>query len=379
MQSKSWRTLLAVAAVTASAGVLAGGLALGPALANGDSVKLGPFTIVTCTSASPCQQYNNDGVGPGLEGKTGKGMGLEGIATKGSGVVGLSTSGAGVDGNSQTGNGGQFGSDAGGYGVYAISFGSDAIYADADGGSAFDGIVGSSSGQGYGVLGISLTANPAIFAQAGTGEGLTASADVAGDSAIFASNSASGGRGAEIEAPYIGILGRSNAFPLDLTDLSNNTLFYVDNAGDVFYHGTLNTFTPTRDGRTVNAYGSKTTSPTVEDDGTGQLVNGQAIVRLDDAFAQTIDARSAYHVMLTPDGDTRGLYVASKAPGYFVVREVQGGRGTLAFDYHIYAPALGSAGTRMAFVANTRVGPNAPLVHLKIPVRRRTPPAFPKP
>jgi hypothetical protein len=378
MQSRFWRTLLAVAAVTASAGIVAGGLALGPALANGDSVKLGPFSIIMCSSSSACQQYTNNGTGPGLEGKTGKGIGLEGVGNIGTGVFGQSTSGAGVDGNSQSGNGGAFGSDAGGYGVYAISFGSDAIYADADGGSAFDGVVGTSSGQGYGVLGISYTANPAMYALAGTGEGLTASADVAGDSAIFASNSDSGGRGADIEAPYIGILGRSSTFPLALTDLSNNTLFYVDSSGNVFYHGTLNTFTPTRDGRTVNAYGSKTTSPTVEDNGTGQLVNGQATVRLDDAFAQTIDARSAYHVMLTPDGDTRGLYIASKTPGYFVVREVQGGHGTLAFDYHIYAPALGSAGTRMAFVNNAHVGPNAYLIHNKIPMRKRVPPQLPR-
>lgn len=52
--------------------------------------------------------------------------------------------------------------------------------------------------------------------------------------------------------------------------------------------------------------------------------------------------------MLTPDGDTKGLYVASKSPTQFVVREVQGGRGSLDFDYHIYASHAGSAGVRMA-------------------------------
>ncbi|HLJ84835.1 MAG TPA: hypothetical protein VKT51_11730 [Candidatus Eremiobacteraceae bacterium] len=385
MQSKSWRTLLAVAAVTASAGILAGGLALGPALANGDAVKLGPFSIVTCTSMSPCQQYNNNGAGPGLEGKTGKGFGLEGVANKGFGVYGQSTSGPGVDGNSQSGNGGQFGSDAGGYGVYAISFGSDAIYADADGGSAFDGVVGTSSGQGYGVLGISYTGNTAMYALAGTGDALDAAADAAGLQAIQGRNPASGGRGSDIEGQYIGMIGRSDAsscstsktYPLVLTDQNANDVFFVDCAGNVFYHGSLNTFTPTRGGQTVNAYGSKTTSPTIEDNGTGQLVNGQAIVRLDSTFAQTIDLRSAYHVMLTPDGDTRGLYVASKAPGYFVVREVQGGRNSLSFDYHIYAPALGTAGARMA-LASGRTGPDAHLVHMKIPVRKRVPPQLPR-
>lgn len=35
-----------------------------------------------------------------------------------------------------------------------------------------------------------------------------------------------------------------------------------------------------------------------------------ARVSLDPAFAQTIDQRMPYHVLLTPDGDTRGLLVA---------------------------------------------------------------------
>jgi hypothetical protein len=80
------------------------------------------------------------------------------------------------------------------------------------------------------------------------------------------------------------------------------------------------------------------------------LINGVAMVALDAAFAQTIDPRVPYHVMLTPDGDTRGLFVASKGPNGFVVREVQGGRGSLTFDYHIYAPALGHPNDRMAVV-----------------------------
>src|ERR1700681_2448076 len=85
----------------------------------------------------------------------------------------------------------------------------------------------------------------------------------------------------------------------------------------------------------------------MEDTGSGQLVNGVAFVNLDATFAQSIDPRQAYHVMLTPDGDTRGLFVASKSPNRFVVREVQGGRGSLSFDYHIYAAKLGHANERM--------------------------------
>jgi hypothetical protein len=69
--------------------------------------------------------------------------------------------------------------------------------------------------------------------------------------------------------------------------------------------------------------------------------------------------------MLTPDGDTRGLYVARKSATSFVVREVQGGQGTLAFDYHIYAAGLGQAGERMTEMSPSQAAmrmPHAPYI-----------------
>ena len=71
---------------------------------------------------------------------------------------------------------------------------------------------------------------------------------------------------------------------------------------------------------------------------------------LDSTIAQTIDSGTPYQVLITPEGDTRGLYVASKTGTGFVVREVGGGRDSLSFDYHIYATALGRARERMAMV-----------------------------
>jgi hypothetical protein len=69
--------------------------------------------------------------------------------------------------------------------------------------------------------------------------------------------------------------------------------------------------------------------------------------------------------MLTPDGDTKGLFVASKSPSGFVVREVQGGHATISFDYHIYATSLGQAGQRMTELTpaqSAAVMPHAPAV-----------------
>jgi len=58
------------------------------------------------------------------------------------------------------------------------------------------------------------------------------------------------------------------------------------------------------------SYMPRESSPTMEDFGEGQLVNGTVAVRIDSAFANAIDQSKDYLVFLTPDGDTKGLYVA---------------------------------------------------------------------
>ena len=281
---------------------------------------------------------------------TGSGLGVEGKTNGGTAVFGDSGSGIGVEGYSA-------GSD---YGVEAESVGSAGLFAS--GGS--DGI-DAIGGTGVGVSAQSNSANPAISGLGHTGEAgsfTTTGADTI--PAIYGYASASGTRGADVTGQFAGITARSPSaeFPLILTDTAStpNTVFFVDGIGNVFYLGTLNTFVRTASGQTALAYGSKTTSPTVEDNGTARLVNGSAVVMLDLTFASMMDSRAAYQVMLTPDGDTRGLYVATKSAHYFVVREVQGGHGTLNFDYHIYGASVGTAGVRAAFINEAAYGPHAP-------------------
>jgi hypothetical protein len=72
---------------------------------------------------------------------------------------------------------------------------------------------------------------------------------------------------------------------LVVTDLNNNDLFFVDGDGNVFYHGSLNTFLPTKSGQVATSYTPRSASPSAEDTGSGLLVNGIAMVRLDPAFA----------------------------------------------------------------------------------------------
>jgi hypothetical protein len=96
------------------------------------------------------------------------------------------------------------------------------------------------------------------------------------------------------------------------------------------------------------AYGSRTASPEIEDVGEGELTNGRGDVALDPALADSIDMRRPYQVFVTPEGECNGLYVARKSPAGFVVREQQGGRSTLAFEYRIVGKPFDDDGARFA-------------------------------
>jgi hypothetical protein len=85
--------------------------------------------------------------------------------------------------------------------------------------------------------------------------------------------------------------------------------------------------------------------------GEGRLVNGAARVQLDPAFAGAIAQQPNYLVFITPEGDTRGLYVTGKSLTGFEVRESQGGRATVDFSYRAVAHPYGDASPRLPVVA----------------------------
>jgi hypothetical protein len=81
-------------------------------------------------------------------------------------------------------------------------------------------------------------------------------------------------------------------------------------------------------------------------------MNGSAFVPLHRTFAQVIESQSdPYRVFLTPNGDSRGLYIAQKTTNGFIVRESASGRSNVDFDYRVVATALGHAGERMGVTA----------------------------
>jgi hypothetical protein len=71
-----------------------------------------------------------------------------------------------------------------------------------------------------------------------------------------------------------------------------------------------------------------------EDFGAAKLKRGRAVVKLDADFGKVIK-RGDYRVFVTPEGDCRGLYVRRKRAASFEVRELAGGKSSIAFFYRI--------------------------------------------
>ncbi len=219
----------------------------------------------------------------------------------------------------------------------------------------------------------------ALSASAGTGIAVEATNSTGSSNpAVYASNA--NGNGGDLRGSYIGVIGRSLAtgFPIVATDNNSNNLFFVDGSGNVSYHGGLFHFARIN-GAVVKTFSPNATQPTLEDSGSAQLTDGGAAVRLDPLFTASIDTASSYRVFLTPNGDTRGLYVATKTANGFIVRESQGGRSSVSFDYRILATAAGGAGKRFG-VAREDAEPHAPAAVIPAPSKLSLrPPAVPKP
>ena len=73
-----------------------------------------------------------------------------------------------------------------------------------------------------------------------------------------------------------------------------------------------------------------------EDFGRGRLVRGKARVRLDRTFAAVVRTGD-YHVFLSPEGLSHGLYVSRRSRNGFEVREQHRGTSTVRFSYRIVA------------------------------------------
>ncbi len=199
------------------------------------------------------------------------GVGTWGEAPSGTGIFGDSGSGSGVAGNSSSGAG-LYGQSTGGTGVTALIPSSSA----ASNTIAVNGSNQSTGGSGFGIYG---------FCQ--NGNGLVGATGSAPNAAFVGSTNGVAGAYAAIFYGPVAITGPKSAAVKNAD--GSHTLLYCVEAPESWF----------------------------EDFGTGTLVNGKGIVKLDPDFTRLI--HGDYHVFITEHGGHHGLHTTSKDAGSFTV------------------------------------------------------------
>lgn len=143
----------------------------------------------------------------------------------------------------------------------------------------------------------------------------------------------------------------------DLTGPAGRFIGPVQITGDLSIRGNLTVFPPgvksmampLEDGSYRRLYTMESPECWIEDFGRGEIVEGRGQVELDASYAEML-ALDDYHVFLTPEGDSRGLYVSSKSSAGFTVKEQQEGTSRLTFSYRIVARRKDLVGQRLPVV-----------------------------
>jgi hypothetical protein len=227
------------------------------------------------------------------------------------GVYGTAATQPGVIGFSRDGDGAQ-GASFAGTAFRAVSFFGPGVHAI--------------SGALTGVTGICDTQGPPV------GMNIPTTAGVVGTSAsrpgvIGTSNA------------LMGVYGFSTANAGIVGETANPNSFAGFFAGNAVVTGTLtagvkNAMVAFPDGSQRVLHCMESPEHWFEDFGTAKLKNGRAVVALDADFAKVIK-RGDYRVFVTPEGDCRGLYVRNRGAARFEVRELGGGKSSIAFSYRI--------------------------------------------
>lgn len=160
--------------------------------------------------------------------------------------------------------------------------------------------------------------------------------DSADSTTIFATNESSGGTG---------------LFTVFKASTRAGTCGIGD--GNLTCTGQVKTLSTTGGGaHTVETYATQSAENWMEDYGTGTMKMGVAVVKIDPAFAETVSETADYHVFLTPNADSKGLYVINKTLTSFEVRESGGGTSSLTFDYKIVGKRRGYEAQRLVDVTD---------------------------
>jgi hypothetical protein len=329
----------------------------------------------------------------GVLGTTKVGIGVMGTAMSGTGVVGVATTGVAITARSTSGTG-LAAFSTGYHAITAISTNGAGVNAFSSNG---DGVVGSTNGgspSNAGVLGSGNTTATAVRASGSGGllfDGnnshgvdvfqVNDSGQIIANDTVFGGQSGAASTGVTGQGTGVGVtgvgvgpgstalsaLGAADGQLLVAVNSNSTIVVRADDggnltiAGQIFTGGSCSTgcvVDPRKPGVHIVSYAPHEAEPTMEDAGEARLVDGTARVELDQPFASAIDHHHPYLVFITPEGDSRGLYVTDKSPAGFSVHENGGGRSTLPFDYRIVAKPFGAASPRlpkMMFSAQPRL------------------------
>jgi hypothetical protein len=271
--------------------------------------------------------------------------GVLGIAGSRTGVGGI----AGVWGDAQE-HVGVIGSSKDYSGIYGASTHSYGVQAVTTGVSAGVYGVGGSSTTSFNIFGpgpvgvwgdVTGSSSEYSVAVAGTGQKGDAAQffnDSDDSPTVYAYNDAGGGN--------------SNDIPFKTFEAStpNGSCGFGGN-GDMTCTGQLKSLATTG-ARIVETYAMQSPENWMEDFGSGTLNSGITTVSIDAAFAETVSGNEGYHVFLTPQGDSKGLYVTNRTATSFEVHESGGGTSTISFDYRIVAKRRGFETQRMVDVTD---------------------------
>ena len=344
------------------------------------------LAIVKCAGSAACTEGMNTWTGPGINGTSANGIGVVGATEHAStaaangtygvlgadgsktgyynaGVRGTSVRGTGVSGHSVIGDAFN-GSSTSGNGVTGISSVSSGVQGQSSKGNGVNGFTFNPSGTNHqrmagvrgsdystdngamnvGVYGVSQNGS-ALFGSALNGTGLYAETTNSGYAI-----SAYGGPGNSVGLNVVDASTYGNPIQA-ISDGGGN--FIVDASGNVTINGKLYSAGSCNPGcsrtHAIRSYGTTSATPSLEDVGEGAVTGGVGIVRFDRAFASAIDP-NRYVVLITPEGDSRGLYVAQRSATGFVVRELMGGRSNSPFAYRIIAHPYGDREARLPYV-----------------------------
>jgi hypothetical protein len=363
--------------------------------------------------------------GNGVTGQSERGNGVVGDSGRGNGVLGHSygpsIGAAGVRGESDTGPGvvgitqaesgrgvygqaswpgryGVMGRSDNGIGVSGLSVA--AVGVSASGGQV--GVVGTGLGSGIGVRAVAGSSD-AVVCTSASGVGVRADSD-SNDGVVGTSAAARGVVGTTLSPTGAGVhgvatsgvttgvgvrassLGGYGLLASCSTGVAGAFVGHVVVIGNLIaFGGIKSAAVPHPDGSHRLTYSVESPESWFEDFGRARLTGGRAEVGLDPDFAALVRTDD-FHVFLTAEGETTGLYVGDRSETGFEVREQRGGDGEVAFSYRVVARRRDVDATRLAAVDLPEIPPEPEAVASpelpelpELPDQPALPPEWPPP